>query len=208
MSARTQVLHGNQLFVNNKLGAPIGSCGESADLAGGTFQTPQWPVNTQRTVTVSVDSMGAVSILIDGAAALVMPFLGGHRSDPADLVADCRPPTLAAGAKLFFGGSGNVAFDDNFDGARRKAARMRACVLRSATQSSGRQCLRCGRCGAERGVGAGARNVTHLTLALSALVVCAVSQAPSRQWLCRMRATWLTRSKHSSHSLIKSNPHR
>jgi hypothetical protein len=113
----TAVLHGSHLYVGNALSGST-DCGDSADLAGGPdFSGATWPVDTMRNITVTVDPLGRVGILIDGRkpAAAPPPVLGPDETAPPS--AACNPPTLPAGAKLFFGASGNAHYDDNFFGA-------------------------------------------------------------------------------------------
>jgi hypothetical protein len=113
----TAVLHGSHLYVGNTLSGST-NCGDSADLAGGAdFSGATWPADTMRNITVTVDPLGRVGILIDGRkpAPAPPPALGPDETAPPPPV--CKPPTLPAGAKLFFGASGNAHYDDNFFGS-------------------------------------------------------------------------------------------
>jgi hypothetical protein len=105
------VIHGSTVWVGNTNGDSI-NCAEGYDITGnGTG--PQWPVGMKKDLEFVVDAAGKIaSFSISGvAASIYKPDAPTLNAAPA-----CKPVLIAPGTPIYFGASGNEAYNDNFCG--------------------------------------------------------------------------------------------
>ncbi len=108
------VLHGSNVWVGNTNGDSM-NCAEGYDLTGTSSSSagPQWPVGVKKDLEFVVDGDGKIaSFSIGGVpAAIYKPAQPTLYAAPS-----CKPVLIASNTSIYFGASGNAAYNDNFCG--------------------------------------------------------------------------------------------
>jgi hypothetical protein len=108
------VLHGSNVWIGNQNGDSM-RCAEGYDLTGtsGNSTGPQWPVGVKKDLTLVVDGEGKIaSFSISGVPATIYK----PTTPIVTLSPGCKPVVIVPNTPLFFGASGNEAYNDNFCG--------------------------------------------------------------------------------------------